>query len=151
MDDVSAELVRNIVNERQAKGKEFVDCRVMEIGRPPLRVTVPARKRKGSPLPDNDTVMTLVRTGLSGPNQYWVVPCPRVMTCPQTPDSMPMLELAGETESDNDMESVSDSEWRDRLANDMEFRAVLEGLPPEEDNSYAPWASNYCPTSPDFQ
>ena len=153
MDDVLAELVRNIVNERQAKGKEFVDCRVME-GRPTLWVTVPAaRKRKGSPLPENDIVWPMVRTGLSGPGKRlitmcprvmtgpqtpdsmpesgerpisWVTPCPRVVSRPQTPDSLPELERAEETESDDDTESVSDSEWRDRLANNMEFRACAE-------------------------
>ena len=66
MDGASAELVRNIINERSAKGKESVGRQVVEIGRPPLRVTVPVKECEGTPSPKNGTVMRLLPTGPSG-------------------------------------------------------------------------------------
>ena len=44
MDDIFAEMVRTIINERSERGKESVDRQVVEVGQPPLRVTVPAEE-----------------------------------------------------------------------------------------------------------
>ena len=147
MDDTSAELVRGIVNKQSEMGKELVGRRMIEVGQPPLRLTVLDRRAEGGTSSDTDIVLyDMPEAGVKPVGR--VMPRCQDESRPQTPDSMPELELVGESGDDSDPESASDSEGQDRLESDAEEEVTMEGLRLEEDSPDTSWTIR--PTEPDW-
>ena len=137
MEDTIAELVRKIVNE-QSEGKELVYNQMIEMGQPSSRMPVLGKQAEGGTSADVGLVLHPVPV-------CGVTPRCRNESRPQTPDSMPELELVGESEDDSDPESASDSEGQ---FSDADEEVTMEGLRLEEDSPDTSWTIR--PTEPDW-
>ena len=154
MDDETAEVVRGLFNEQSARGRMLADRQSVEIGRPPILVTVRFHEDVGvapPPNANNYVVPLLERAALcpaAGPAQHLVAgPSQRPVDSPvcwvtphlRTPEPVPESEGSSDLDEEPEMDVPPGSDYYEEYS------------PDEDDNPFAPWALNWRPTSPDFE
>ena len=115
MDGASAEIVRDIINKQSEMDRELADHQVTKKGRLPLRVTVFNETEQDGPSDEDSITEADIARHLKPIGR--VLPQRRVVSRPQTPDSMPELELIEDLEeesSDSEGEYIVEEEFHIR-------------------------------------